>query len=102
MRIVSSSARGAELEARLLQDAAHWLEKRLAGAGLAGDETAAQVAIGDPATEILATARRLGVDLIILPTRGAGGVGHALVGSVARSVLRASPCPILIVNQPAE
>lgn len=100
MRLISSSNRGAELETKLLDDANHWLEERLANAGLPKEATAAQVVIGDPAAEITAAAIRLGSDLIVLPTRGAGGVGHALIGSVARSVLRASPCPILIVNQP--
>ncbi len=102
MRIISSTERGSELEAKLLQDAARWLEDRLADAGIPRDATAAQVVIGDPATEIVAAARRLGIDLIILPTRGAGVVGHALIGSVARSILRDAPCPILVVNQSAD
>jgi nucleotide-binding universal stress UspA family protein len=101
MRIISSPSRGSDLESKLIQDATRWLEERLASANLPRENTTAQVVIGDPATEILAAARRFGVDLIVLPTRGAGAVGQALIGSVARSVLRGAPSPILVVNQPA-
>lgn len=102
IRIVSSSARTTELETTLLDDAARWLEDRLAAAGLPAERTVAQVVVGDPTTEIIAAAQRLDIDLIVLPTRGAGAVGEALIGSVARSVLRGAPCPILIVNQPGD
>lgn len=101
MRIISSTERGNELESKVLQDAARWLEERMERAGFPHDTTVARVAIGDPATEIVAAAERLDNELIILPTRGAGAVGETLIGSVARSVLRASPCPILIVNKTA-
>lgn len=100
MRIISSSERGDELETKLLQDACRWLEGRLDKAGFPRETTVARVALGDPAQEIIAAAERLDGELIVLPTRGAGAVGEALIGSVARTVLRASPCPILIVNQP--
>jgi nucleotide-binding universal stress UspA family protein len=91
-----------ELETIIVEEAAEWLESRLARIGIPERLTAAQVAVGDPATEIIAAAQRLDVDLIVLPTRGAGAVGEALIGSVARSVLRGAHCPILIVNQPME
>jgi nucleotide-binding universal stress UspA family protein len=101
MRIISSAQRTEELEDRILQDAARWLQEHLDRAGFSSENAVARVAIGDPAKEIVAAAQRMDSDLIILPTRGAGGVGEALIGSVARSVLRTSPCPILIVNKQA-
>lgn len=100
MRMVSSGSRTEQLEAELLRDATHWLEDRLAAAGITKDLGTAQVVVGDPANEILDVARRIGTDLIILPTRGAGGVRQTLIGSVARSVIRGAHCPILIVNHP--
>lgn len=102
MRIISSADKGDELEARVLQDATRWLEGHLQRAGLPPERTVATVVLGDPAGEIIAAARRLDNELIVLPIRGSGRVGEALVGSVARGVLRASPCPILIVNKPAQ
>jgi len=102
MRMVSSSSRTEELEGELLRDATRWLEERLAAAGITPELGRAQVVIGDPATEIIAGAQRLGSDLIILPTRGAGGVRQTLIGSVARSVIRGAPCSIFIVNHPVQ
>lgn len=101
MRMISSSTRGDQLETDLLRDAARWLEERLAAAGISGDTSSVRVVVGEPATEILAAARSNASDLIVLPTRGAGGVGQALIGSVARSVIREAESPILIVNQTA-
>lgn len=100
MRIISSTEKGDELEEKLVSDAVSWLEERLERAGLPADRTVAQVVVGDPGTEIVAAVHRFDIDLVVLPTRGAGGVGHALIGSVARSVLRGASCPILVVNQP--
>jgi len=56
--------------------------------------------IGSAGAEIVAAAERYGVDLIVMASRGAGRVGQALVGSVARFTLRGAECPVLVVNQP--
>ena len=47
----------------------------------------------------LATAER--ADLIVLGTHGRGGLGRALLGSVADRVVRMAPCPVLTVREPA-
>jgi len=52
------------------------------------------VAVGHPAQEIVAAARAYHSDLIILAWRGILTGGHA---STLRAVLRAAPCPLLIV-----
>ncbi|HEX2685294.1 MAG TPA: universal stress protein [Kofleriaceae bacterium] len=53
---------------------------------------------GDPRTLIDATAAELGADLIIMGTRGRRGVVRLLLGSVAESVARTAPCPVLLVR----
>lgn len=53
---------------------------------------------GDPAEKILETARNEGVDLIVMGTHGTTGLARLLVGSVAESVLRQAPCPVLTVR----
>ncbi|MCG8555126.1 MAG: universal stress protein [Proteobacteria bacterium] len=53
---------------------------------------------GDPRTQILRMAQTLGADLIVMGTHGHTGLSHALLGSVAERVLRASDVPVLSVS----
>ncbi|HUH33869.1 MAG TPA: universal stress protein [Daejeonella sp.] len=53
--------------------------------------------LGNPKTEILATAEECHADLIILGTHGRTGFDHFISGSVAESVARKSKCPVLII-----
>ena len=50
-----------------------------------------------PAEAIIAEARSLRSDLLVIGSRGAGAADQALFGSVAESVLLTSPCPVLVV-----
>jgi nucleotide-binding universal stress UspA family protein len=54
---------------------------------------------GDPADEILRYVAGHGIDLIVLGTHGRTGVSRVLLGSVAERVLRAAPCPVLVVPE---
>ncbi|MGP0073890.1 MAG: universal stress protein [Bryobacteraceae bacterium] len=49
---------------------------------------------GDPADEIVKTARDQNVDLIVMPTRGEGGLYRFLLGSVTAKVLHESHCSV--------
>ena len=51
-----------------------------------------------PAHAIVAVAHELPADLIVVGTRGRGGLSHLLLGSVAEHVIRAAPCPVLVVK----
>ena len=53
---------------------------------------------GPAADEIVERATALGVSLILLTTHGRSGLGRLVFGSVADSVLRHAPCPVLIVR----
>lgn len=57
--------------------------------------------VGTPAQEILALARRDGVDLIVVGTHGRTGLGHLLLGSVAEEVVRRAHCPVLTIGSEA-
>ncbi|MET0341308.1 MAG: universal stress protein [Polyangiales bacterium] len=61
-----------------------------------------QVEVGSAADEIVRAAERQHADLIVMGTHGRGGVRRALLGSVAESVLRIAPCPVLVVRPPAD
>jgi nucleotide-binding universal stress UspA family protein len=42
-----------------------------------------------------------GFDLIVMGTHGRAPIVHALLGSVAESVVRSAPCPVLTIRHPA-
>ena len=54
---------------------------------------------GDPAHEIVATAKRWGADLIVVGTHGAGRLESFLLGSTAQSVIHEARRPVLVVRQ---
>lgn len=56
-----------------------------------------EVVEGHAATEIVALARALPSDLVILGTHGRSGFERLLLGSVTERVLRKAPCPVLSV-----
>jgi nucleotide-binding universal stress UspA family protein len=77
--------------------------------GLVPDDAARQgiktnvhvIGRGLTAQAILQAAERLGVDAIVLGSEGRTGIGRALLGSVAESVMRGSERPVYIVRQQA-
>ncbi|HZO89543.1 MAG TPA: universal stress protein [Chthonomonadaceae bacterium] len=54
--------------------------------------------VGHPADRIISVAAREKVDLIVLGSRGLGGLESFLVGSVSDHVLHHAHCPVLIVK----
>jgi nucleotide-binding universal stress UspA family protein len=57
---------------------------------------------GEPAALIPVYAEEIGADLVVLGRRGAGlmnEVRAAVIGSVTASVIRKSPCPVMVVRR---
>ena len=54
---------------------------------------------GPPAHEIVEAAKDLDADLIIIATHGYTGWKHFCIGSTAERVVRAAPCPVLVVRE---
>ena len=54
---------------------------------------------GDPADLIVRLAEDLGARMIIMGSRGRGGVRRALMGSVSEDVVRHAHCPVLVVRR---
>jgi nucleotide-binding universal stress UspA family protein len=79
-------------ESRLRQ-----LSTLLSGQGLKAEH---ELRGGLPADSIITCAADLQSDLIVMGTHGRRGVSHLLSGSVAESVLRRAPCPVLAVRSP--
>jgi nucleotide-binding universal stress UspA family protein len=72
------------------------LSWRVKAAG--GTVAGTHLRMGEVALEIVALAEELGVGLIVMGSRGLGGVRRALMGSVSDSVVRHAHCPVLVVR----
>jgi nucleotide-binding universal stress UspA family protein len=72
------------------------LSWRVKAAG--GTVAGTHLRLGQVALEIVALAEELGVGLIVMGSRGLGGVRRALMGSVSDSVVRYAHCPVLVVR----
>jgi nucleotide-binding universal stress UspA family protein len=82
-----------EEESRELLRKQSW-QVKAAGGIVAG----AHLRMGAVALEIVALAEELKADLIVMGSRGLGGVRRALMGSVSDSVVRHAHCPVLVVR----
>ena len=54
--------------------------------------------LGEVDLEIVALAKKLGVDLIVMGCRGQQGIRRAIEGSISDRVIRCAPCPVLVVR----
>jgi nucleotide-binding universal stress UspA family protein len=55
--------------------------------------------IGVPSHEIVEMAKDADIDLIVIATHGYTGWKHFCIGSTAERVVRAAPCPVLVVRE---
>jgi nucleotide-binding universal stress UspA family protein len=64
-----------------------------------GSVMGAHFRIGRPDQEIVSVGEDVGAGLIVVGSRGLGGVKRALMGSVSDSVVRHAHCPVMVVRQ---
>ena len=57
---------------------------------------------GQPFGSIVDCAEKEGVDLIVMSSHGRSGLSRMLIGSVTDKLLRAAPCPVLVVPVEAQ
>jgi nucleotide-binding universal stress UspA family protein len=67
---------------------------KVAGGAVAGTH----LRIGAVDLEIVALAKELGADLIVMGCRGHRGIRRAIEGSISDGVIRHAPCPVLVVG----
>lgn len=84
----------APIEAHLASE----LAKRLASVRSRGVECTSIFKSGFPPEEIIAAAKEINADLIVIGTHGRRGVKRVFLGSVAERVVRMSPIPVLTVR----
>ena len=75
----------------------HAIESALRSSGLVVEALVVQ---GEPSHKILHHAREFDADLIVLGSHGHGMLHELLVGSVTSAVMRAAPCPVVVVPSP--
>ena len=64
-----------------------------------GTVAEAHLRLGRPDDQIIEVGEEVGAGLIVVGSRGHGGVRRALMGSVSDSVVRHAHCPVLVVRQ---
>ena len=70
--------------------------KRLESAG--GSVAQSHLRMGGAAEEIVALGEEMEAGLIVVGSRGRGGLRRALMGSVSDAVVRYAHCPVLVVR----
>jgi nucleotide-binding universal stress UspA family protein len=81
------------------KEARELLETQVAGIKAAAATVAQEhLRMGKADEHIVVLAEELGADLIVMGSRGLGGVKRALMGSVSDSVVRHAHCPVLVVR----
>lgn len=89
----------AKLEGRMRENAREKLNGILSIIRSAGMKAKAEVRKGYPSVEVLATAKRERVSLVVMGSHGKSNLAGAVVGSVSEEVLRKSTVPVLIVTR---
>ena len=72
--------------------------ERSGGAGQLPARVVGHVRFEAPATEIAQLAADLEADLVVVGTHGRRGLARAVMGSVAETVVRLAPCPVLVAR----
>ena len=89
----------AELKRLFEQQARQALDAEAERVRAAGGTVAqAHLRLGKASHEIVALAEEIGAGLIVIGSRGRGGIRQALMGSVSDSVVRHAHCPVLVVR----
>ena len=88
-----------EVRRQLEKRARERLEELVGGIEAQGGEVAGtHLRMGRPDAEIIDQAEEIGAALIVMGSRGVGGIRRALVGSVSDSVVRHAHCPVMVVR----
>jgi nucleotide-binding universal stress UspA family protein len=85
------------LDSKNLREAVDYLDRVGEQARAEDLKVRCEAYLGDPSRRIVQTATEEGVDLIIMSSHGRTGLARSIFGSVAETVMRQSPCPVMVV-----
>jgi nucleotide-binding universal stress UspA family protein len=91
----------AEIASRVVSWAQSELAACVAKRKESGVEIVSILKQADAREAVLAVAEEVGADLVVMGTHGRRGIARALIGSVAESVVRTSPVPVMTVHSGA-
>jgi nucleotide-binding universal stress UspA family protein len=84
---------------RARQEAKEVLDSQVSNIQGAGDTVVeSHIRLGQADLEIVDLADEIGAGLIVMGSRGRGGIRRALMGSVSDSVIRHAHCPVMVVR----
>lgn len=94
---LASQGEGTDLVSSQVDEAERYLADIVALGAAADVETERLVLEGEPVEAIFQGIDQVAADIVVMSTRGRGGIGRALRGSVADAVLREAVVPVLLV-----
>lgn len=89
-----------EATGKMEKQAQKYLDRVAKGFEDKGIKVETLVLLGDPAEEIILSAKHQGADIIIMASHGRSGIRRWAHGSVADKIFRASNVPVLMVRAP--
>lgn len=89
-----------EAVGKMEEQAQKYLDRVAKGLEAKGIKVGTSVLLGNPAEEIIFSAKEHGAGLIIMASHGRSGIDKWTHGSVADKVFRASSMPVLMVRAP--
>jgi len=89
------------LQASLYDDAQRVVDRAVTEARANDVAAEGRIAEGNASRALIAVAKRENADLIVTGSHGRNGVRRVFLGSVAETIVRMSPVPVLVVRCPA-
>ena len=87
-----------ELEEEIKKKAERCLNYIVKSARREGLKASSILVEGEPHDQIIRHAESLGVDIIVMGSKGRRGMNRILIGSVAERVIEYAPCPVLVIR----
>jgi nucleotide-binding universal stress UspA family protein len=87
-----------EQDKKNVERAKAYLKKKLNQIATEGIKCSYHVLVGHPAESIIEFCDKEAIDLVVMTTKGQGGIKRAILGSIADEVIRAPGFPVLAIR----